>query len=221
MSVDITHIENSVLNEFMTTCYANFTTYIQEVNDLFIKTQEVKTKPLKVCLANNPLETEASRSQILCVLTRNALQTIQKLCDVLAACKIFVKSCDHSHKFSDDENFDKIVQTSLVKTLGKAENKCLVLCNKIMDYQEMRGKHISKYIKHPRVEDYKYCVEEFDKNQILNLQTVLSQIGCIYIRLHHALQKNASYINTLSHKNEELMQIEDADKPTTSSLTYF
>eukprot|EP01084_Bolivina_argentea_P072428 131505_1 len=100
----------------------------------------------------------------------------------------------------EGNNFGVEIQEDIVDDLSRNENGALDAIEQISNYYQIRSKSISKILKWPYVNDYRYALHEFDKSHLITLKSMTIDLRNNYIVLHDTITKN---IEKLKNPREE------------------
>merc|ERR1712228_804439 len=87
-------------------------------------------------------------------------------------------------------NFGVEIQEDIVDDLSRAENGALDAIEQIANYYQIRSKAISKILKWPNIEDYRYALNQFDRSHLASLKSMAIDLRNSYIILHDTITKN-------------------------------
>jgi len=126
---------------------------------------------------------------------------ILEMSEMINALSIWVKL--NVPRMADGNNFGVEVQEEITKVLQGAEDAGYDVLDSFANYHSTRGTLVSKVLKNPNIQDFRYALRELDEKTYIKTCLLACELRNDYITLYDLLAKNMETLMTPRGGEEE------------------
>jgi len=142
-----------------------------------------------------------SANQALVNLVEILQKEILEMSEMINALSIWVKL--NVPRIADGNNFGVEVQEEITKVLEGAEDAGYDVLDSFANYHSTRGTLVSKVLKNPNIQDFRYALRELDEKTYIKTCLLACELRNDYITLYDLLAKNMETLMTPRGGEEE------------------
>lgn len=147
--------------------------------------------------STTPIPANKALTDLVAILQKEILD----MSEMINALSIWVKL--NVPRMADGNNFGVEVQEEITKVLEGAEDAGYDVLDSFATYHSTRGSLVTKVLKNPNVEDFRYALHELDEKTYIKTCLLASELRNDYITVYDLLAKNLDTLITPRGSEDE------------------